>query len=452
MKKIYLTITMLFVLAKAFSQHTQTYTTTVAVTPENGKGLEGTINVFYAFANCFNDAVIAYGYNDINIVAYHNEGKRYTEADLGIQFSNSKYVQTTSISSMEVTISFNGAYIETKTLTTTLPKFDTGCYGQTKKIGSYKANGLDGWEANFVNAKLSATYALALKVEAFEANKKNQETYNELMRKAYNESKEEEKLNILKSARRYVSDDQKEELENAIKNLETKIAQEKEDLAIKEQNDIDNNVENPTNQYQEETPTKSQPNTTQENEDNKYRQVLRDTNLNSEKTKAIAATVGASALMASQASRFGMGVDYNFGTNIESYAPVLYFMFDENNGMNISYGIDTQEPLNIDSTRDAYDIRIGYVYDFDNQIDALGIGFDVHYAKFQENNIRETPFFSTYKEGSQINFGVSAHLWLLKFGYSLPISYSGFEERLIDGERLDFEASGIFTAGLYFFF
>lgn len=228
MKKIILTL--LFGIASIFSysQHTQTYTANVNISPQGGQGLEGSVTIFYAFGNCFGDAVLAYGYNNLNINAYHYNGKRYTESDLGVSFNNRQYVQTTSISRMDARISLNGVFVNTVTLGTILPKFDTGCYGQTKKIGSSKENGIDGWQASFSNVNVSARYSLVTKIKNLEKEKQNQEQYNNLISQANNAQTNQQKLDFLNQAKKYANNSQKSQLENQIQTLRNQIEQEKQ--------------------------------------------------------------------------------------------------------------------------------------------------------------------------------------------------------------------------------
>ena len=68
MKKTFLLLLIIFQSTLIFSQidRTQTYTQEVKLNPGNKNGFFGTVTMVYAFGNCYGDAIMAYGYKDLN--------------------------------------------------------------------------------------------------------------------------------------------------------------------------------------------------------------------------------------------------------------------------------------------------------------------------------------------------------------------------------------------------
>jgi hypothetical protein len=442
MKRLTFLFTLLFGIHVLSAQNSATYESIVQIKPVNGKGLEGDVTIVYAFSECFGDVVLAYGFKNLNLIAYHRNGKRYTENQLGVSFTNNKYVQTTSLSRLELNILNRNVFDQSVNISTILPNYDVGCYGQTKKIGNTEKYDINQLQAVFLQAFVTAKYSLVHKIEIFEKNKGNSEKFKNLMNKANNETDKKLKLSYLQEAKRYASSEEMGKVEKSISVLELKIKEEEIDAETSNEGGLVNEDRSDESQDQSSSVQNRRTSTDQ----SKYTErppARKPKDISSNRNKAFGVGVGAAALMASNAQRFGVGLDYTFGLDYSSVSPGLYFKFNEDEGGYVSFGIDVTSLEHENSTREAFDLKIGYFSGY--------VGMDLIYAEFSEY-IVDDYYPTRIREGSQLNLGFFLNLDFLKLGYSYPISSEGTIYSLDDYEEEVFEPYGIWSLGLIVLF
>ncbi|MBJ6366474.1 hypothetical protein [Snuella sedimenti] len=220
----------------SFSQanRTETYTQVVNLNPESKNGFLGTVTMVYAFGNCYGDAIMAFGYKDLNITKVKYNGKTYTPNDLGISDFN-KYKM--SLTRVDADFRFNYAPVTSKVLSYVLDKYDLGCFGETVTIASknteYNKN-LDKFSVSFKNAEYGMSMLLSSKIEAFEKKKLDAKKYTNLMFNAGNTENLEDKLQILKKALKLAPNTREKTItEISIKNLKEKISKKEKEAEDK---------------------------------------------------------------------------------------------------------------------------------------------------------------------------------------------------------------------------
>lgn len=240
MKKTFLLLLIIFQSTLIFSQidRTQTYTQEVKLNPGNKNGFFGTVTMVYAFGNCYGDAIMAYGYKDLNITKVKYKGKMYTADDLSIPNFN-KYKM--SLHRVEADFSFFYKHVTSKVLTYVLDKYDLGCFGETVTVASknteYNKN-LNKFSVSFKNAEYGMSLLMSSKIESFEKKKLDIKKYYDLMLKVGNTDDLEDRIKILKRAIKLAPTTREKlitkiQLENAIKKLAEK--KKKAELKIKNQ-------------------------------------------------------------------------------------------------------------------------------------------------------------------------------------------------------------------------
>lgn len=215
-----------------FSQvdRTKTYTQVVNLNPGDKNGFLGTVTMVYAFGNCFGDAIMAFGYKDLNITKVKYKGKTYT-ADL-LELPNfNKYKM--SLTRVEADFRFNYHPVTSKVLSYVLDNYDLGCFGESVTIASknteYNKN-LDKFSVSFKNAQYGMSLLLSSKIEAFEKKKLEEKEFYNLQLKAGKTEDLQERLKILKKALKLAPDVRQEVItENYIKRLTEDIAKKKKE-------------------------------------------------------------------------------------------------------------------------------------------------------------------------------------------------------------------------------
>jgi hypothetical protein len=209
---------------------TDSYTQVVNLNPGDKNGFLGTVTMVYAFANCYGDAIMAFGYKDLKISKVRYKNKTYTAIDLGIANFN-KYKM--SLSRVEADFSFYYKPVLSKALTHVLDNYDLGCFGETVTIASKNAEynkNLNKFSVSFKNAKYGMSLLLSSKIEAFEKKKLDKKEFNKLMFKVGSTDGLEDKLQILKKALPLAPDSKSKLVtEIEIENIKKAISKNKEE-------------------------------------------------------------------------------------------------------------------------------------------------------------------------------------------------------------------------------
>ena len=189
----------------SFSQidRTKTYTQQVKLNPGAKNGFIGTVTMVYAFGNCYGDAVLVYGYKNLNITKVKYKSKTYTLRNLEIaDFAKYK----TAFTSVQAEFFFSFNNVGTKSLSYLLDDYDLGCFGQTYTIASKNAKynkDLNSFSVRFKDAVIGMSLLLSSKIDSFEKKKQDNKTYNKLLFKVGSTKDIQEKINILKKAKRF---------------------------------------------------------------------------------------------------------------------------------------------------------------------------------------------------------------------------------------------------------
>ena len=227
MKAKHLVILLLFCTNYSFSQNdrTETRTQVVNLNPGDKNGFLGTVTMVYAFGNCFGDAIMAYGYKDLNITSVEYNGKVYSAKQLGLSNFDEYKI---ALSRVEAAFSFYYTPVTDKVLTNVLDKYDLGCFGESVTIASKNTEynkKLNNFSVSFKNAEYSMSLLLSSKIDAFEKKKLETVEYNNLMFEVGKTDNLEDKLQLLKRAVKLAPDSKSKTVtEIHIRNLEEQIA------------------------------------------------------------------------------------------------------------------------------------------------------------------------------------------------------------------------------------
>jgi len=169
--------------------------------------------------------------------------------------------------------------------------------------------------------------------------------------------------------------------------------------------------------------------------------------MSASKTTAAGAAIATSAILASEASRSGIGLNYGFG-EIEYIGAEGMFLFSENFGLRVGYGQTLDGDTEALEFEDGYRLDAGVIYDFSNNMDGFGIGADLYYEDYQKryDDIVGDPVF---QNGNNLYAGVSLYLGIIKFSYAQQISGENFIEGSLQEE---YDSFGFASAGIFFFF
>ncbi|MBC2845593.1 hypothetical protein [Winogradskyella flava] len=463
MKRLFLLLGLFLALLSQAQNKTSTYTKTINLDPENN-GMLGSVTMVYAFTNCFGEATMAFGYKNAYFTAVRYKGKDYTAEELGLSNLDG---HTTSFN-VQANYYFGNGFVNSSKLTYILNNYDVGCYGQTDNISSKNENhnsNLNSFSVNFENATFRISGSLAFKIDNYEKDKARQRQFFSLLDQAENTSNPEAQIKKLDEAMSYAKTGGEKRMVEAIRvKAEAKIAQAKSeaeaersttaysDKESKDENQSDN--EEDEDEDEDENPSSTNGTTTD------YSQLTDNTrrtaDLSSEKTTAAAGALAASAVLASQAERWGLGGRANMGDELFSYGPELYFMFDDHYGMNIHYALGDDDTFGTESTFDAYEIGAGLIFDFsttgkNNLVDdGFGLGLEVLYGQFERDIVGESSSYRSYfEEGSILSVGASIYLGMLKIGYTYPVSFERYENDTLDA---DYSPGGSIIAALFIYF
>ena len=165
------------------------------------------------------------------------------------------------------------------------------------------------------------------------------------------------------------------------------------------------------------------------------------------KTAAAGAALATSAILASEASRVGVGLNYGFG-EIDQFGAEGMFLFSEHFGLRVGYALSPDGDTEAEEFEDGYRIDAGIIYDFSKGFDGLGIGADIFYEDYQKqfSNIIGDPIF---QEGNNLYAGLTLYLGIVKISYAQQISGENIVDGLIPE---DYESLGLLSAGLFFYF
>ena len=170
-------------------------------------------------------------------------------------------------------------------------------------------------------------------------------------------------------------------------------------------------------------------------------------NMGGEKTAAATAALATGAILAIEASRVGLGLNYGFG-EIDYVGVDGLFLFSENFGVRVGYALSLDGDIEADIFEDGYRIDAGIIYDVSKSFDGLGIGADIYYEDYQKqyDNSRGDPI---YQNGNNLYAGLSLYLGIIKVSYAQQISGENF---INDSLSDDYKSYGLLSAGLYFYF
>ncbi|MFS4493713.1 hypothetical protein [Maribacter sp. 2308TA10-17] len=528
------TITILFsLICLTFSinisaQKTSTYTSRVYFEPD-GNGLIGSATLVYAFANCYQSAVMAHGYRDLQVDAVQYDGKKYSAQDLG---ESDLSVYAMSFSRLEASYSYGNTHISNRVLTYIQDSYDVGCLGQTSTITDNKdmAKNPGPFSVRFSNAKLAMDGGLGFRIRNLEKERRKKEKYESLLSTAKYDGNPNSKLQTLKEARNYAKDTY--EIDALIAEIENELEQEREqelarerELAEEREQELQRNSSeteqetassyksntqkepstdsqtsnlasgyaskaqfyrdqaskiNPKYQFELEEKNRllaearkyeqlhqkeisnqqilegsneiSSSNTTEDNSQSSTQSTQVNTydravDMSGSKTVAAGAALATSAILASEASRIGIGLNYGYG-EIDYLGAEGMFLFSEHFGLRVGYALSTDGDTSAQIYEDGYRIDAGIIYDFANGFDGLGIGADIYYEDYQKQ-YDNYGGDNIYQSGNNLYTGLSLYLGIIKVSYGQQISG---ENLISDSLSEDYESSGILSAGLFFYF
>ncbi|MFK7781961.1 hypothetical protein [Psychroserpens sp.] len=85
MKKIVIFICLIFISAFSLNAQRKGKTITIDIKPTEGIGFNGSLDLVYAFENCFGDINMLFTYNNVKINSFSYGGRTFTKRDLGIE-------------------------------------------------------------------------------------------------------------------------------------------------------------------------------------------------------------------------------------------------------------------------------------------------------------------------------------------------------------------------------
>lgn len=276
----------------------------------------------------------------------------------------------------------------------------------------------------------------------YEKKLKEKKKYDELMNLAKNQSGQE-KIETLNKAKEYAEDTSE---------IDSEIRKTKEE--IKKQSSEESNKSNLTQESksskeksEDEKSTDSESSDSKKVASNKVVEQVKSSrrpNLSSEKARAGLGMATAAAVLASEATKFGLGVRYNNSKSIESWGPEMFLMFSPTFGTSLHYGFIGERNTEY-SEKDGYHAGFGFLFNFKANVHGFGIGVDALYTRFEEN-VKDITMF---KEGSILSLGVSVNLLFMRFGYVFPLSVDYHLNSKLDS---DYEHGGtFFMSGMIFF-
>lgn len=297
--------------------------------------------------------------------------------------------------------------------------------GQVERLNIYGVTGADFGKISDAKRK-------------YEKKIEDKKMYDELMSLAKSQSGQE-KLETLNRARQYTDDTS--EIDSEIRKTEEEINNQSSDGSNKSNLNQESD-DSKDNKSEDKSDSNSENESSENNNNNDAISQVKNSrtpDLSSEKAAVGLGMAAAAAVLASEASRFGLGARYN-GTTLTSIGPEVFLMFSPHFGANLHYGF-ARESESIEL--DGFDAGLGFFYDFFGKTDGIGIGMEALYTRFEKKVSTE------FREGTIISLGGSINLYFIRFGYTLPLSVDYYVNDKMD---FDYDPGGTFFVGLFMFF